>query len=56
MGLGNKVQKGQAVVTIEAMKMQQDLFAGMEGVIYKILINSGETVQADQALLILTSD
>ncbi|HED14559.1 MAG TPA: acetyl/propionyl/methylcrotonyl-CoA carboxylase subunit alpha [Gammaproteobacteria bacterium] len=48
---GDEVQAGTAVAVIEAMKMENLLYAARDGVIAKVLVQPGEAVQADQVLL-----
>lgn len=50
---GDIVGPQDAVVTIEAMKMENEITAGRSGVVEKILVAEGETVQAGQLLLTL---
>jgi len=48
---GDEVRAGAAVVVIEAMKMENLLYAVRDGVIATVLVQPGEAVQADQVLL-----
>ena len=41
---GDSVRKGQKLATIEAMKMENDILAGKDGVIAKICVAKGDTL------------
>lgn len=49
--MGDKVKKGQILVVIEAMKIQQQLIATMDGVITEIAIKQGQQVKNHQLIL-----
>lgn len=48
---GELVQKGQVLLILESMKMQNELKSPKDGTIHRIRIKPGETVQQKQALL-----
>eukprot|EP00471_Norrisiella_sphaerica_P004370 CAMPEP_0184480718 /NCGR_PEP_ID=MMETSP0113_2-20130426/2235_1 /TAXON_ID=91329 /ORGANISM="Norrisiella sphaerica, Strain BC52" /LENGTH=682 /DNA_ID=CAMNT_0026859389 /DNA_START=292 /DNA_END=2340 /DNA_ORIENTATION=- len=48
---GDKVELGEEVVVVEAMKMQNALQAPASGKISKILVAAGDSVDADQILI-----
>ncbi len=50
---GDTVEKGQALVVIEAMKMQNELNAPRSGVVQEVLVKAGDAVEADQKLVII---
>lgn len=52
---GDPVKKGQAVVVIEAMKMEQALTAPYDGVVASIGFNVGDQVGADAVLAVVTA-
>ena len=47
---GSKVKKGDILLEIEAMKMLNNIRAEMDGVIYKVLVKTGELVSRKQIL------
>ena len=49
--VGQMVQAGERVAVIEAMKMENVLFASADGVVGKILANQGESLVVDQAIV-----
>jgi propionyl-CoA carboxylase alpha chain len=49
--LGQKVQAGERVAVIEAMKMENVLFAAADGVVAKVLANKGESLAVDQPIV-----
>jgi propionyl-CoA carboxylase alpha chain len=48
---GQKVQAGERVAIIEAMKMENVLFAAADGVVAKVLANKGESLAVDQPIV-----
>ncbi len=48
---GQKVQAGERVAVIEAMKMENVLFAAQDGVVSKVLAAKGESLAVDQAIV-----
>jgi len=48
---GQKVQAGERVAVIEAMKMENVLFAAADGVVGKVLANKGESLTVDQPIV-----
>ena len=48
---GQKVQAGERVAVIEAMKMENVLFAAADGVVGKVLAAKGESLAVDQPIL-----
>lgn len=42
---GDRVKKGQILCVIEAMKLMNEIFAKDDGVIEKIMVENGQTVQ-----------
>jgi len=49
--VGQKVQAGERVAVIEAMKMENVLFAAADGVVGKILATKGESLSVDQPIV-----
>jgi propionyl-CoA carboxylase alpha chain len=49
--VGQKVQAGERLAVIEAMKMENVLFASADGVVGKVLANQGESLAVDQPIL-----
>jgi pyruvate carboxylase len=50
--VGEKVTKGQSLLTIEAMKMQTNIRSELDGVIKEILLDPGQQVDAGDLLII----
>ncbi len=48
---GQKVQAGERVAVIEAMKMENVLFAAADGVVSKVLAKMGESLVVDQPIV-----
>ena len=51
--VGDRVRKGEAICTIEAMKMMNEVAAPRDGVIRAILPKDGALVEFDQDLVVL---
>jgi propionyl-CoA carboxylase alpha chain len=49
--VGQKVQAGERVAVIEAMKMENVLFASADGVVGKVLATKGENLTVDQPIV-----
>ncbi len=49
--VGQKVQAGERVAVIEAMKMENVLFATADGVVAKVLATKGESLSVDQPIV-----
>ena len=49
--VGQKVQAGERVAVIEAMKMENVLFAIADGVVGKVLASKGESLTVDQPII-----
>jgi propionyl-CoA carboxylase alpha chain len=48
---GQKVQAGERVAVIEAMKMENVLFAAADGVVARVLAGKGESLSVDQPIV-----
>ena len=51
--IGDAVEKGDAVMVVEAMKMQNDLKAPKSGVVKEIRVSEGSTVAAGDVLAVV---
>lgn len=49
--VGDKVKKGQAVVVLEAMKMEIEVESNIDGVVSEILVSQGQSVDNDEVLM-----
>ena len=50
---GQRVKKGENLIVLEAMKMENEIVADEDGVVRRILVKENDSVESDQALLIL---
>lgn len=50
---GDEIQRGQAVVVLEAMKMENDLSATRAGIVKSLRVAKGQTVAQGEALAII---
>jgi acetyl-CoA/propionyl-CoA carboxylase biotin carboxyl carrier protein len=53
---GEKVRAGQAVLTVEAMKMEHVVTAPHPGTVSELLAKPGEPVRLDQPLAVITPE
>lgn len=51
--VGDTVKKGDVLVVLEAMKMENDVCATQDGVVASVEVNQGETVETDAVLVTL---
>jgi len=52
---GSDVERGQTVVILEAMKMENDLAAPISGKIKEIRVNKGQTVNQGDVLVVVSA-
>jgi biotin carboxyl carrier protein len=48
---GEKVEAGQTVIIVSAMKMESEYKAGREGIIKEVHVNEGDTIEGNQPLI-----
>ncbi len=53
--IGQKVKKGDALLSIEAMKMENDIKSPIDCIIESINVNEGIVVEKNQALVVLST-
>ena len=53
--VGDKIEKDQTLITVEAMKMESAVTARMSGTVEEILVKEGDTVKGGQLLIVLGS-
>jgi biotin carboxyl carrier protein len=51
VGEGEAVTKGQTLLLLEAMKMEIRIQAPMDGVVKKLFVKQGQTVEREQILV-----
>ena len=51
--IGDKVQKGDVLLIIEAMKLENEVVSPFEGEVKEILVNKGQNVKAKEAIIII---
>lgn len=50
---GQTVKKGENLIVLEAMKMENEIVADKDGIIRSILVKANDSVESNQPLLIL---
>ncbi len=50
---GTKVKKGDLLLTIEAMKMENEFFASTDGVVKEVYVTPGQTVETGEKLVLI---
>lgn len=53
VSVGDEVKKGQALVILDAMKMENEVIARMDGIVKEISVNPGDNVMKDDLLISL---
>jgi biotin carboxyl carrier protein len=53
VAVGQRVERGQTVIVLEAMKMENDLGAPRAGVVHKLNVAKGDTVTQGQVLAVV---
>ena len=56
MEAGSNVERGQTVVILEAMKMENDLASPITGKIKEIKVSKGQTVNQDDILVVVSTE
>jgi len=51
--VGDKVQKGDVLLIIEAMKLENEVVSPFEGQVAEILVSKGQNVKAKEAIIII---
>ena len=54
--VGQRVQKGQTLCIIEAMKMMNEITAPVAGEIISILVNQEDMIEYDQTIMLIKED
>jgi glutaconyl-CoA/methylmalonyl-CoA decarboxylase subunit gamma len=52
---GDKIAKGECIMTLEAMKMQNEIGSPVSGVIKSINVNKGDGVKPGQIMAVITN-
>ncbi|MBR5503540.1 MAG: biotin/lipoyl-binding protein, partial [Methanobrevibacter sp.] len=50
---GDKVKEGDVVAVLEAMKMENDIYAKEDGIVKEIFVEEGDTVNAGDNLMLI---
>ena len=53
IAVGEKIEKGQTVMVLEAMKMESTLYAEKSGKIKEILVQPGSEIETGELLAII---
>jgi biotin carboxyl carrier protein len=54
--VGDKVKAGEAILVLEAMKMENQIVCHMDGVVKQIKVQAGQTVALGSALAVVEAD
>jgi biotin carboxyl carrier protein len=52
---GTKVEQGQTVVVLEAMKMENDLSSPISGTVKEVRVSKGQTVDQNETLIVIAA-
>ena len=50
---GQKINKGDVILILEAMKMEQEIKSALEGTVSDIMVSEGEIVKKEQSLVVI---
>ncbi|HBT39893.1 MAG: Biotin/lipoyl attachment domain-containing protein [Thermotoga sp. 50_1627] len=50
---GQQVKRGQTLLVLEAMKMENDIISEHDGTVLKVLVKEGDSVETEQTLLVI---
>ena len=50
---GNVIKKGEVILIVESMKMENEITAKMDGTIGKILVSEGDSVKSGDMLAVI---
>ena len=53
VSVGKKIQKGETVMIVEAMKTMNHVPSSLEGIVKKICVEDGQPIEYDQVLIVL---
>jgi biotin carboxyl carrier protein len=56
MAPGSNVERGQTVVILEAMKMENDLASPINGTVKEIMVSKGQTVNQGDVLVVVSAE
>lgn len=51
VNVGDKVENGTLVAVLEAMKMENEIFAGVDGVVASVNVSAGDSVNSQDVLV-----
>ena len=51
--VGDKVQKGDVVVIVEAMKLENEVVSPFEGTVKEVLVTKGQNVKAKDVIMVI---
>jgi len=51
--LGARVKKGQVLLILEAMKMENEIFAALDGIVAQIMVSKGTNVATNDILMVI---
>ncbi len=53
VAVGDAVKSGQCVLVLEAMKMENEIFAPCDGTVKELSVSQGAAVQPGQTLMVI---
>lgn len=56
VSLGDKVKKGDVLLTVEAMKMENEIHAPIDGIVSEILIKQGDNITPEECLIVISPE
>ncbi len=53
---GQKVEEGEALIIVEAMKMETSLYSALDGIVTEVNVEAGEQVDSDKVLIVVEKE
>lgn len=56
VSLGDKVKKGDVLLTVEAMKMENEIHSPIDGIVSEILVKAGDNITPEECLMVVSPE
>ena len=53
---GDRVSAGDTLLTVEAMKMENEVHTPMDGIVKKVYVKVGDSVNPDETLMVIEKE
>jgi pyruvate carboxylase subunit B len=56
VNVGDRVKRGDVLLTVEAMKMENEIHSPIDGTVSEIFVKVGDSVNPDECLIIVSPE